>query len=380
MKINQISIFLKRLKLIFLNILIVLVLYFLCRIIFLIFNYDLLFSEEKNGFLYWLNLFYGSLKFDISAITIINIPFIFLSILPFKFRNHKIYYKINTILFFYIFNTIGVIFNMIDIAYSSFTKKRMTFDVFNFMKAEGGFFDLIPSFFKDFWFLVILFLLITTVFILISEKINKKFQNENIRDKNLLFFTKNIAQFVICCLLCFIAIRGNFGIKPLSIISASKYAKPAHYSLVLNTPFTIIKSAFKEQLQKKNYFSPYELKEIYNPIYLGNTINGKHTNYNVVVIILESFSMEYSAILNQKLEKSDIPHFDSIAKLGQIIPTISNSVTSMEGNAAIVAGIPTLMTCDYISSIYSGNHTTTLASVLKKRGYKTAFFHGGKNG
>lgn len=374
---KNLLIYFDKLKLLLFNILTLLAIYLLCRILFLIFNNNLLLSQEKNGFFYWINLFWGGFIFDICAITIINIPFMFFYLIPLKIRNNKLYKKITTILFFYIFNIIAISFNLIDIAYSSFTKKRMTFDVFNFFKIEGGFIRLIPDFFKDFWFLILIFIIITVVFIVLSEKINRTKESTNY--KHFIFFLKNIPQFLICILLCFIGSRASFGLKPISIISASKYAIPSHYSIVLNTPFTIIKSAFKEQLEKKKYFSEAELKKIYNPIYFGNSLE-KQQNYNVVIIILESFSMEYSAILNENLEKSDIPNFDSIAKLGQIVPVVSNSVRSMEGIAAIISGIPTLMNNDFMTSIYSGNKTTSLPMVLKKFGYNSAFFHGGKNG
>ena len=370
-------VYFQKYKTVLLNIFTVLAVYFLCRILFLIFNSEFIFDGNNDSFSYWILLFWGATKFDISAITIINIPYILFSILPFKFRNNTVYKKIITVLFFYIFNILAFALNFIDIIYSRFTQKRMTFDILKFAQTEGGFTNLIPNFLKDYWYIVLFFLVISTLFIIINKKINKA--KEKITANNFSFFYKNILQFCFFILLCFIGVRCSFGEKTISIISASKYAKANHIVLVLNTPFTLIKTVDKESLEEKYYFSQEDLKKYYEPIYHKNS-NNKVEKHNVIVIILESFSLEYSAILNTKLEYSQIPNFDSIAKLGQILPCISNSGRSMEGIPAIISGLPTLMNCEYINSIYSSNKITSIPEILKKYGYRTAFFHGGKNG
>ena len=58
----------------------------------------------------------------------------------------------------------------------------------------------------------------------------------------------------------------------------------------------------------------------------------------------------------------------------------ANAKSSMEGIPAILASIPSWMDDPFIYSFYSGNQITSLASLLKPKGYTSSFFHGGKNG
>jgi phosphoglycerol transferase MdoB-like AlkP superfamily enzyme len=60
--------------------------------------------------------------------------------------------------------------------------------------------------------------------------------------------------------------------------------------------------------------------------------------------------------------------------------SFANGKRSIEGIPAIIAGIPSLLSDPFITSAYSGNNVTSFASLLKKKGYHTVFYHGGTNG
>jgi phosphoglycerol transferase MdoB-like AlkP superfamily enzyme len=254
----------------------------------------------------------------------------------------------------------------------------MTFDVFRFIDAGGGFTELISKFLKDFWYIFLIFILMTWLFVWFNQtlKVNyDKFKSNYSK----IYFLKNMAPLVLMICICFIGSRGGLQLRPISIVTASHYAKPKHYSIVLNTPFTLIKTMFSQGLDKKEYLAKEKIAKIFSPIYHPKN-NTTPKQDNVVVIILESFSLEFSSLFNHNLEKSYIPTLDSIGKMGAIISSFSNGTRSMEGVPAVVAGIPTLMNNEYISSNYSENQITSIANLLKKQGYTSAFFHGGKNG
>jgi uncharacterized sulfatase len=100
---------------------------------------------------------------------------------------------------------------------------------------------------------------------------------------------------------------------------------------------------------------------------------------NVVIIILESFSGEYSGYLSGT--KGYTPHFDSILKRSYIVSdAYANGTQSYEALPAIIAGIPSLMNRPYSGSNYSGNLIEGLPGLLGEAGYHTSFFHGGNNG
>jgi len=58
----------------------------------------------------------------------------------------------------------------------------------------------------------------------------------------------------------------------------------------------------------------------------------------------------------------------------------ANGKKSIEAMPAIFAGIPTLMDNPYISSPYGMNQIKALPTLLKSKGYSSAFFHGATNG
>lgn len=352
---------------------IVLLFYIVAKIVFICFNSNLVVHQAHNTS-YWIYLFLGSIRFDLSIIFTLNFPFIVLSLLPFRFIQNLTYRKIVLIVFYYIPNISAFLADFIDIIYSKFTQKRMTYDVFRFVKAGDGFFELIPSFITDFWYIFLIFFVLIFLFIGFNQKLKittipfKKF-----------FSLKYFILMLMMTGVCIIGIRGGFQLRPIGIINASKYAESKHYILVLNTPFTLMRTINNERIEDKRYFDSEKLTTLYKPIYKFSN-NENFINNNVVIIILEGVTAEYSALLNNKLKKSYTPVLDSIASKGKLIKTYANGTRSMEGIPAILAGLPTLMDNEYITSSYSENKITSLPILLKTKGYKSAFFHGGKNG
>src|SRR5690606_9629796 len=61
--------------------------------------------------------------------------------------------------------------------------------------------------------------------------------------------------------------------------------------LVLNTPFSMLRTISKQDFKKMDYFPEAELDSIYSPIHYP-TDTAAFRNKNVEVIVLESFSKE----------------------------------------------------------------------------------------
>ena len=354
-----------------LRILILLSFFIFSRILFLTFNAASLLAESE-GFRYWLYLLVGALRFDLATIAILNTPFILCYLLPFKFRRNRVYNKMTDILLFYIPNMVAIAFDYIDIIYSRFTQKRMTFDVFRFVGSEEGITGLIPDFLKDYWYILLIYIAMMMLFVWLIRRFKP-------RALYATFTLPRLAMFIGGALITLLAFRGGFQLRPISIPTVSHYAQPKHYSLVLNTPFTLIKSIGKSDLEKKNYFNEQVLSNIYSPYYKGK----QDTTFiydNVVILILESFSLEYSAYLNPRITESYTPVLDGIGQKGLMLPAYANGTRSMEGIPAVLAGMPTLMNSEYIASAYAENRITSLPNLLKQQGYTSSFMHGGKNG
>jgi phosphoglycerol transferase MdoB-like AlkP superfamily enzyme len=355
-------------RLLFKRLGIVLLIYTLCRILFYIFNASLFEDVSLLDFI-------AGIRFDLVAISVFNFPFIVLSTLPIPWRNHK-WYELGLKILFHFINSFCYLLNCIDIEYFKFTAKRSTYDLFTMMGYGEDFVNLIPQFIADFWYIIILWGLL----IVLAEFLYRKTQNvRKIGVFNLKYF--GVHFIIMACNLSFFVVngRGGFQLRPITPISAAQSTSPENMHLVLNTPFTMLKTWGKQGLEMKSYFSEKELEAIYSPVQLHERRTNEFEGNNVVILILESFSNEFVGAVDGG--KSYTPFLDSL--LGESLVfenAIANGKKSMEALPAIASSLPTLMNDPYISSNYSGNQINSLATILKKRGYHTSFFHGATNG
>lgn len=352
----------------FKRLLVVLLLYSLARLLFFFFNYHY-FNEASFSQLSY--FFLCGLRFDCCAIAISNLVFIVFHLFPVKIFYTRFYQVVLKVLF-YLVNIAAFIFNAIDFIYFKFSNKRTTADFFKLFSLGEDMGNTIPRIIADFWYVLIIVAAITLLVIWLYKKTNPI--NKPVRSAKLYAWLLIIPT----VLLFIVASRGGIQYIPINILSASQYATPQYASLLLNTPFTIIKTLGKPGLEIKRYFTEDELE---NNFSLKRAYGNKQpfNPVNVVVIIMESFSKEYIGILNKN--NGYTPFLDSLITKSLLFNNaFSNGKKSMEGIPAIVAGIPQLMSEPYITSAYNGNAMPTLASELRKKNYSTWFFHGGVNG
>lgn len=340
------------------------IIYSFCRIIFYAFNHN---AFSDAGFYEFLI----GIRFDISAIFLINIPVFVLAALPFNFTINK-YYKIVVSTLFVILNTAAIAFNLADTEYFPFSNKRSTAEIFKIVSSGNDFWKLLPSYILDFWYLFILLIAITYILVYFEKKINQTKENPSIS-----IWSKSIV-FIIICGICTIGARGGIQYIPLHIMHASKYTNAANTALVLNTPFTLIKSFGNNDLKAPVFFSEDKLNTIVSTQH-QYSFKGKFLPLNVVIIIMESFSKEYIGSLSGKT--SYTPFLDSLIQESYVFNNaFANAQKSMDGIPAILSSIPLMMDNSYITSPYSTNTTKEIAHLLKDEGYTTSFFHGGKTG
>lgn len=346
--------------------------------IFYVLNTDLF---RITGFKEFLWAFVGSMRFAVAACMVYLSPYILMSVLPLPIRNHKVYVGIRNV--FYYFGTIlMLIVNCIDIIYYRFTFRRMSADIFSYLGVGGDFTQLIPQFFHDYWYMVILFVVLLFLLFFFGKRIVVQ-----TRSKHEICLSDGVL-FIVFLSLGFLGWRGGMQLRPLSIPHASRYATAQNVPLVFNTPFSIYRTIGKTGVKEKHYFqSMEEAKQHFNPVHsphpiaLFDTVNHRPSvgNTNVVVIILESFSAEYTGIYKSEGE-SYTPFLDSLAKHSWVYRGMANGKRSIDGIPAIVSSMPALMNESYVTSPYGGNQLSSYAGLLKQEGYYTAFFHGGYNG
>lgn len=312
-------------------------------------------------------------QFDLSAIIYLNFIFIILSLIPGNLKEKSTYQKSLRILFIVI-NSLALSTNFGDIEYFKFTDKRSTADLINYLGMGDDFSTLLPQYLKDFWHLS-LFWIASVLFAWFAyPKLNnqKTLKRTSVKGYLLQSFT-----FIITISLVYIAARG-IDLKPLRIINAAQYTSSQNIPLVLNTPFTLLKTYNKKDLTLKKYFNEKELTHIYHPIH-NYTDSSQFQKDNVVIIIMESFGKEYIGALNNN--EGYTPFLDSLIKKSKVFPfAYANGKKSIEALPSILSSLPPLMDNSFITSSFSANQLTSLATTLKKKGYHSSFFHGGTNG
>ena len=350
-------------RLFFKRFLLIVFIYQLCRILFLLFNTNSFTDLSFKTFL-------GGFHFDISAIAYINILFAVLHFLPGNFK-YKLGFQKGLKIGFFVVNLIFILTNFVDFEYYKFTGRRSSFGMITASGMENEIGGLIISFLTEFWYLPIIALILSILFwkaipnfkkILIDESVNK------------ISILKQLVLFILLIGFEIILGRGGFQKKPLSVVDAVSYGSINQSSLVLNTPFCILKTLNKkETLKSPKYFDEKTLNNIFNPIV---EISPDHspTNKNVVIIILESFGKENVNI-------GQTPFLDSlITKSYYFKNGFANGKLSIDAVPSTLSSIPSMMNQSIITSSYSVNEVYGLPKVMKANGYNTSFFHGAFNG
>lgn len=354
------------------------------RLLLYVFNIEMFPSISPLNLL-WITV--TGLRFDVAVLLMVNGIFILMNILPFAFIRDKTYQKVGNIIFI-VTNSIALFPNFADIIYFRFTLKRTTGDIFDYLFVNNELGSLLPQFIKDFWYIFVLYII--AVGILIWD--TRRFKSPSNIKSNKVMFSPVFAwtSFVVIAAFTIVGIRGGLQLKPISIITAGTYAQATNIPLVLNSPFTIIKTINQQSLPKMHYFASDTDAEAIYPVvhqFNGNVDSlraGAKEKANVVIIILESFSQEHVGALNGNAGSHGYPGFtpflDSLIGKSMVYNGFANGKRSIEGIPAILAGLPTLMNRDFITSVYAGNRFNSLAGLLKQEGYSTSFFHGGSNG
>ncbi len=361
------------------RLLLVMFLFSVCRVGFYFFNHAMFPGITLRQFM---RILYGGLGFDLSGILYFNIFIIILSIIPFDFRYNKIYQQVVKYLFF-IFNGLALAMNCADFVYYRFIQKRATSEVFKSFSHEDNITKLSFRFMADYWQATLLFFVMMILLIYFYKKlkpVKPEYKNK------VSYHVINVILFLIIPGLFVAGVRGGFrhSTRPITISNAARFVdNPRDVAIVLNTPFSILRTWNKKPLKKLDYFPPEELTKYYSPVHTPHP-SGPFRHYNVVVFILESFSKEYIGALNKNLDngtyKGYTPFLDSLISVSKTFTvSIADGRKSIEAMPSVLASIPSLET-PYIISPYANNKIQGLAKLLAQEGYYTAFFHGAPNG
>ncbi len=344
-----------------------LAIYFILRLVFLAVHFSV-FREASPGQLLW--AFVIGLRFDLSAIFMVNGLFLLFSLIPvpaYPRPGYQLFLKI----LFVISNFPFLCLNLIDLEYFKFIGRRTSNELFTItqdIQAQTS------QLFINYWFIPLLAGLL--LFVLV------KWYPET-PEKSVGRFTwlPDFLSLLVIGLLSIFIVRGGVQLKPLRPGNAFIQQPAILGHVSLNSTFTFIKSINEPVLEPKAYFSSnQEILEVLNfdPEKYAHQ-KQQQFKENVVLIILESFASEYTGIENNR--PGFTPFFDSLATQGALYRHhYANGRKSIEALPSILAGLPSLLNSPYITSSFQGNEIYGIGAIARKSGYATSFFHGAENG
>ena len=366
------------------NLLVVYVMFMVCRVIFVLANWTI-----YSGTLTWghtLELFGAGLIFDTSAILYTNALVSVMMLFPLHWKEKQGYYKIVRWIYV-ICNSVAIYANLIDCVYFPFTGKRTTTSVFAEFSHEGAG-NMAKIFAEQFlanWYLVVVAALISWLLWKLFRPVPSKVSSFSTRLP--VYYITQVVVMLLAIPLVVAGMRGGFttAVRPITISNANQYAdRPAETGIILNTPFSIYRTLSKKPMLVPDYMSEQEATALFSPLHTPND-TAAFKPMNVVVFILESFSKQHFGYYNRTLRngtyKGFTPFLDSLITNHALTWQYSyaNGRKSIEGMPSTLSSLP-----NYVEPLFltpaSLNRMSGIARELgEQKGYVTAFFHGAQN-
>ena len=357
------------------------VVYTIARLAFLAENYS--FFADNLSAAHLSELLWGGLVFDTSAILYTNALWVVMMLLPVSRKENRRYHRVCRGVYWTV-NMLALTVNLCDAVYFQYTLRRTTTTVFNEFQNETNLTGIFAHEALSHWYF---FLLAAAV----GFGLWKLYRTPALDYRTLSWKPYAVAttlSLLAFAPFCVAGMRGGWtrDIRPITISNANNYCdRPTEAGLVLNTPFSLIRTIGKNNFEVITYFQDkQELEALFNPIHRP-TGQKPQRRKNVVVIIIESFGREYIGAYNRHLDggryQGFTPFTDSLIAHGALTFTHSycNGRKSIDGMPSILSGIPMFVEPFFLSP-YSINHVSGLADCLGSKGYQTAFFHGAERG
>lgn len=389
--------------------------YMVTRVAYVADNWELLgqgWSELRMG-----ELLAGSLRFDSSAIFYTLGVWGLLMLLPLHWKERRGYQGFCKGLYLVLL-MVGVVANLADAAYFPYTGRRTTWSLFSEFSNEEGLGGVIWIETLRHWYFVLLGLAlgVAAFFLYMRPSADKGVERPRWR-----YYLVQGLAFALFVPLAICAMRGGAtrAVRPITISNANQYVNtPQQAAIVLNTPFSMIRTAGKKPFVDPHYMPDGEMEELYSPLYVAEDRQNDSTalwgcleGRNVVVLIVESFGREYIGYYNAdtfpaamvnlvepqgllpegRMPSADggsvcfnhpgfTPFVDSL--LGESLTwrqTFANGRKSIDAMPSILSSIPMFVEPFFLTTA-SLNRVSGIAGCLAEVGYSTAFFHGAANG
>ena len=373
--------------------------YGLCRVLYLVENWSVL-STNLSWSSAW-EMMQGAWMFDTSALLYTNALYALMMLIPWHIKETDGWQRVAKGVFVVV-NALAICINLADSVYFQYTGRRTTATIFSEFSNEGNLGNVIGIELVNHWYLVLaaiaLIYGLSKVYVLpVGKPWRRPFG---------IYYTVQTLCLALFIPLCICGMRGGAttAVRPITISNANQYVdRPADAALVLNTPFSLIRTIGKKPFVNPNYFDKETLDEIYSPVhnvvdkiqvdtlarqYAADSSSTRQfvnsSTKNIVILIVESFGREYIGSLNRHLDggtyKGYTPFTDSLLNKSLTWEyTFANGRKSIDGMPSVLSSIPMFVEPFFVTPAAT-NELSGIARELANKGYHTAFFHGAENG
>lgn len=315
----------------------------------------------------------GAWVFDTSALLYLNAAYIVLALLPIPQKETRFFDNILKWIYV-VTNAAGVAANLMDSVYVQYTGRRTTISVFSEFANENNVASILLGETAKHWYLILVFLFCLLLLWGCFAR-----PNSAVWGKKWHYYVAQAVSLMIVVPVAIVGMRGSVtaGTKPITINNANQYVnRPIEGTVVLNTPFTLIRSIGHKPFVDPKYMSQQEMQSTYVPIiYPDSAVVA--VRKNVVVLIVESMGKEYIGAYNDY--KGHMPFIDSLVSQSMTFRySYANGRKSMDAMPSVLSGIP-MMVEPFFLTPATFNDVHGLPGMLKSRGYYSAFFHGAHN-
>jgi phosphoglycerol transferase MdoB-like AlkP superfamily enzyme len=343
-------------------------------------------------------------RFDMVVLSYIFIPLFILSYLPFiGIHRLKVSRAIIQTILFLCFALVFIL-SLIDIEHFGEFGTRLSFWAFEYLDQPAMVWYSIRSGYPVISYLL-LWAILTFLFVWAGIRISKKIFRRKQKEK----IASRILYLLLALALLFLGARGRWQIAPIDWGLA--YFSPYGFAnqLALNGVYTLGKSFMDEQqdihgeLASQFHFFPTSqalsnvqkilvtpqerltdsLNSLSRWYYPGSEasegsalVEKENKNYNVVIILLESWLARFVGALGGK--PGVTPNFDSLAEKGILFENFfATGTRTNRGIPSVVCSYPSSPVRSIMKKLSANRPFTSLAEILKQREYQSIVVYGG---
>ncbi|NOY06260.1 MAG: sulfatase-like hydrolase/transferase [Chlorobi bacterium] len=362
---------------------VLMVLYSVLRLGFYLVNRDFFIDVPSSELL---AAFWHGLRFDLSALILVNVPVLVLYNIPGSLSRQRWYRTVIFVLFCLI-NIIGFLLNIADYGYYPMIQRRLLYEPYTMLP------DLLrmaPGVLVRYWPLTLAFVLLSSAFVLVFARLFSRLHRvpENTNWK------RSLVALAVLVILSVVGIRGGLQLKPIRQANAFFSTHLSVGYLCLNSTYTVFRSLFQKKLPGIHLLPEAEVRrEITHMVRQADEtmLDSEYVflrekkpveaprRFNVVVFIMENWTAEYISAISGR--PTVTPFFDSLAAGGALFTNFfADGRRSIEAVPSVLASVPGLYDVSIIGSKAEMDKFRGLGSILLEFGYTTSFHHGARTG